>query len=294
MEKIKIITDSTAALPEELLVANPEIGTIPLYVHFGQTGYREGVDLKPAQFYRLLKTASDLPTSSQPSPGDFLNIYKPLLEEGYAIASVHISSLLSGTIASAEQAKEMAGGRIEVLDSQQTGMGLGLMALEGARAARAGHSLEEVIERMRDVGRGIYNLWVVDTLEYLRRGGRISGTQALVGSILHVKPILGLRDGRIESLEKIPSKKRAVGRIIQIIRQARAEHPQACLHLAIHESDNRAEGEELLARMKEELKAEEGFVGTLGAVLGTHTGPGVLGIVMFQEEGGKVIPAKLD
>jgi DegV family protein with EDD domain len=293
MEKIKIITDSTCAMPEALLADYPEIGVIPLYVHFGQTSYREGVDLKPEQFYPLLRSANDLPTSSQPSPGDFLAFYNPLLEKGYSIVSVHISSELSGTVSSAEQARQMANGRVEVVDSMQTGMGLGLVALEGARAVRAGCTLEQVVARIKDVREGIYNIFVVDTLEYLRRGGRISGTQALVGSILQVKPILGFRGGKIESIEKIPTKKRAQARMIQIIRQVREEHPQATLHLSIHEADNRAEGVALLAQMKEELRAEEGFLASLGAVLATHTGPGTLGITIFQEEEGKVIPAKL-
>ncbi len=290
---VRIVTDSTAALPAALRIAYPEIGVVPLTIHFGPASYREDIDLDAAAFYSLLTTSPYHPTTSQPSPGDFLAAYQPLLREGHEVVSVHISSNLSGTVASAQAARGMASGTVEVVDAQQTAMGLGFMALEGARLARAGGDRQSILERMKALKEGISVFFLVDTLEYLRRGGRIGSAQALVGSILKVKPILTVRGGRIELLEKVVSRKRALARLYQLIEEARHRYPQAEAHLAVHEGGAPEEGKALLGRLTEILQPVETYSSTLGGVLGIHAGPGLVGCVFYFEEEGRVLPAQV-
>lgn len=293
MEKIKIVTDSTAYLPESLLIQYPEIAAIiPLYVRFGETSYREGVDLSIEDFYKKLTSSPQLPTTSQPSAGDFQEVYRPLLEQGNSIVSVHISGELSGTIASAVAAKEMLGGTIEVVDSRFTGMGLGFMVLEAARAIQAGKSMDEVIARIHAVRDGISLIFLVDTLEYLHKGGRIGGAQALLGTLLKIKPLLYLHEGRIEPLEKVRTSRRGVERLIEIVEEMRNEHPQAKLKMAVHHSAALEQGKELMGIFADRFHPEEIYLCELGGVIGTHTGPGLLAFVAYLEQDGMIIPRK--
>jgi DegV family protein with EDD domain len=291
--RVCIVTDSTAALPAALRAAYPEIAVVPLTVHFGPASYREGTDLEAAAFYSLLTTSHHHPTTSQPSPGDFLAAYKPLLGEGHEVVSVHVSSKLSGTVAFAQAAGGMASGVVDVVDSQLIAMGLGFMALEGARLAGAGGDRRSVLERMKAVQEGISLFFLVDTLEYLRRGGRIGNAQALVGSILKVKPILAVRDGLIELEEKVVSRKRALARLLQLVENARRSHPQAEAHLAVHEGGAPAEGKALLDQLTEILQPVEAYCSPIGSVLGVHAGPGLVGCVFYFEEEGRVLPARI-
>ncbi len=227
MEKIKIITDSTASIPPAILAQYPEIGIVPLYIQFGDQSFKEGIDITNADFYTKLAAASQLPTTSQPSAGDFVEAYKPWLDQGYSIISAHIGTTLSGTVASALAAKQMLNGDIEVLDSESSGMCLGFVAMEGARALRAGKSKAEILARMNAVKDGVRVLFAVDTLEYLKKGGRIGGAQALLGSILQIKPILIIRDGRIDVLEKVRTSKKARQRLMDIAGEVQQRLPES-------------------------------------------------------------------
>lgn len=291
MKKIRIVTDSTCYLPSEILGEYPELSVVPLYVSFGDKSFKEGADLKTEEFFKKLKETKTLPTSSQPSVGDFLEVYKPLLEEGSEIVSIHISSKLSGTVDSAQQAAQILGGGIEVIDSLLTGMGLGFMVIEALRRARSGATKEEIISRVLEVREGITVIFVVDTLEYLHKGGRIGGAQALLGTLLKVKPILFLKDGRIDVLEKVRTQAAARARMISILKEIREETPGAKMKIAIHEAEAFEEAKEVLQRLNEELKPEEIFISPLGPVLGTHTGPGLLGFACFLEDERGVIPS---
>lgn len=290
MENIKIVVDSTSYMPEEVVQEYPEIKTIPLYVRFGDEVFREGVDLRTEEFYERLKNSQDLPKTSQPSVGDFLEVYRPLLPEN-SIISVHISSKLSGTVDSAQQAAKISAGDITVLDSYLTGMGLGFIALEGARAIRQGFKKEDVLARMEAVREGMNVIFLVDTLEYLHKGGRIGGAQALLGTILKIKPILFLARGRIEPLERARSRVNGKRRLLEILEEIQGEHPDAQMKLALHQADCLEEAQELAEQAKNKANIQEVHFSSLGPVIGTHTGPKLLAIVCFLEKDGQVFPS---
>lgn len=291
MKKVKIVTDSTCYLPQEILQEYPELAVVPLYVSFGEESFKEGVNLKTEEFFKKLKQSRTLPTSSQPSVGDFLEVYKPLVEEGSSIISIHISSKLSGTVDSAQQAARILGGDIEVVDSWLSGMGLGFMVLEALRSARMGATKEEVVSRIMAVRDGITVIFVVDTLEYLHKGGRIGGAQALLGTLLKIKPILFLNEGRIDVLEKVRTQAAARARMLSILEEIRRENPRAKMKIAIHETESFEDAKEVSQRLKEELQPEEIYISSLGPVLGTHVGPGLLGFACFLEDEKGIIPS---
>ena len=193
---VKVITDSTADLPPALA---EELGitVVPLNVHFGTEVYRDGVEITADEFYRRLVTASRLPTTSQPTPGDFLSAYDEMGQTTDEILSVHVSAKLSGTMNSATQAREEYGGacRIEIIDSLQGSMGLGMLAIAAAEAARRGDSLDDVVTETRAAIPKVGFIGLLDTLEYLEKGGRIGKAQAFMGSLLRIKPLLTIRDG---------------------------------------------------------------------------------------------------
>lgn len=291
MNKIRIVTDTTCYLPLETLEQYPELIVIPLYVSFGDKSFKEIVELKTEEFFPMLKASKTLPTSSQPSVGDFLEVYRPLVEEGASVISLHISSGLSGTVESARQAAQILGGEIEVVDSLFTGMGLGFMVLEALKAVRSGANKEEVLSRIDAVRQGMNVIFVVDTLEYLHKGGRIGGAQALIGTLLKIKPILFLDQGKIDVFEKVRTQAAARERMRSILEEIRSQNYKAKMWLAIHQAEAMEEALKAMEELKQSLHPEEVFISTLGPVLATHTGPGLLGFACFLEDESGVIPS---
>ena len=218
MGRIAFVTDSTAGLPADQ-AEKYKVTVVPLQVMFGTQAYRDGLDLTQSQFFEKLKSAKTLPTTSQPTIGDFENAYKQLLNdpEVDSIISVHLSSKLSGTYSSAAAAVERIGAgsnkQITVIDSLSAYLGEGLMVIDGARAAESGKSHEEVVALIRAMVPDTTVLLLVDTLEYLQRGGRIGGAQALIGGLLNIKPILRVTDGALEPLERVRTRRKAMERL---------------------------------------------------------------------------------
>jgi DegV family protein with EDD domain len=277
---IKIVTDSTAYLPETVIREN-DIRVVPLYVHFGEQAFRETVELSNEEFYRRLKVAPELPTTSQPSAGEFYEVFRELDDAGHEILVLTISSKLSGTWNSAVAAKEMLPeARISVVDSLSTSVGLDLLVKAAAQAVRNGASRQEVVELVEHIKQGLYVLFVVDTLEYLAKGGRIGNAKALLGTILKIKPILTLHEGAIEPLEQVRSKAKAVARMLDLV-QARVGAQGSKAHASI----THALAPDEAAALKKELVVRLGCVAPtvsdLGAVVGTHTGPGVLAVAVY-------------
>jgi DegV family protein with EDD domain len=284
---VALVTDSTAYLPRDLVAENG-IQLVSLYVNWEEESERE-VDMPDFNgFYDRLRTADRLPTTSQPSIGDFLDVYKPLVEQGYDVVSVHISGGISGTVESARQAKERlsedAGAdRVTVIDSERACGGLGLMALAGAKAAESGGDLEAVVERVGSARSGLKMWFAVDTLEYLRRGGRIGAASAWLGSALKIKPILTL-DKEITPIERVRTGAKALRRLAEYAEQRKADGADAWVVQHIQAPDEAAQ----LARSVEEVMGHGPvFVSEIGPVIGTHIGPGLLGV-------GGVPPATLE
>jgi len=269
---VRIVTDSTADLtPEQQRAAT--ITVVPLNVHFGDQVFRDHVDLTTDEFFRRLKASSQLPRTSQPSVGAFEEAYRKLLEGGDEIVSVHLSSKVSGTFNSALMAAQSVGdGKIDVVDSLSTSMALGFMALEAANLARAGRDRQTVAECLRGLVAKARVICVVDTLTYLERGGRIGKARALLGSLLNVKPILQLKDGEVVPLGRARGRPQALNRLVELL-----ERDGKVSRLAIMHGAARADAEQLRERVASTYPGVDIQLTEIGAVLGTHTGPGVIG-----------------
>ena len=279
MSKVVVVTDSTGYIPENLL-KELDVRVIPLHVIFGDKVYKDNVDLKSDDFYPMLKQAKNLPTTSQPSPKEFMDLYKPILDKGDKIISIHISSGISGTINSAYQAKEMLGSQdIEIVDSKSAGMALGFVAVVTARLAKKNASLKECKALAEKAAENSNVYFMVNTLEYLHKGGRIGGASAVLGSALDLKPILYFKDGKIESYEKVRTKKKAINRIIEISKEKIGSTKP--LHIAILQVEAEEDAEYVKAELEKIYKPgeiEDLLITGLSPVIGTHTGPGVIAI----------------
>jgi DegV family protein with EDD domain len=271
---VRIVTDSTADLPKEEADALG-IVVVPLTVFFGEEAYLDGVDLDNAGFYRKLAASKDLPRTSQPSPAMFQEAYTRLINEGAdALLSIHLSSKLSGTYQSACNASDTLADRtipVEVVDSKSISVGMNRAIMKAAREAREGKSLEEIRASVEDELSRTRILAVLDTLEYVRRGGRIGGARAMLGNMLSFKPIVSLKDGEVVPVEQPRTRGKAYARIAQLLAEAgRIEH------VSIAEASDDV-GRQLAEAVRATYKGELPIY-KLGAVLGTHTGPGTAAI----------------
>jgi DegV family protein with EDD domain len=277
MPSVTVVTDSTAYLPPSL-VERHGIAVVSLRYAFGDDGSLRETDLDDlGQFYERLEAAEALPITQPPHPEDFLACYEPLLATRGSVVSIHISSGLSETCAVARKAAQEHGGdgeRVHVLDSASAGTQLGLLVLAAARAAAAGRSAEEVVEVVRQARIEARNWWMLDTLEYLRRGGRVGSAAAWIGSTLKIKPILTL-ESEIKAVERVRTRDRGFERLVDLGRQLHAAGANAyCVQHTRSPDDARA----LVERLQEVFWRPPEFVSEFGPVLGTHTGPGLLGL----------------
>ncbi len=276
---VAIVTDSTATIPEAFLEPYP-IRIASQLLIWGEETLRDGVDIQPDQFYRRLESSSVMPTTSQASPAALKEIFNELANQGYDILAILISSKLSGTIASAEQAKALLPeARIEIVDSLSAAMAMGFQVLAAAKLAVEGASLEEckaLAEKAKDHA-GV--VLAVDTLEYLHRGGRIGGGTRFLGTALNIKPILELRDGRIEALERVRTRKKSLKRLIELVEERTAG--QKPLRISALHANAAGEAQELLERATEELSATESIFSEVSPAIGVHVGPGTIGLAFM-------------
>jgi len=261
-------------------VAARSISVVPLTLMLDGESLLDGVDVTAEDFYRRLPTSTTHPTTSQPSPGRFQEVYRRLLEDHDEVVSVHISARLSGTHSSAQQGAELAApGRIRVFDSRFASMPLGALVLVAAAAAERGASADEVVAELERVREATRCFFAVSTLEYLRRGGRIGSARALLGSVLQIKPILAIEGGEVVPLGQVRTQGRALGRLVELT--------EACdrggkLCLVIGHADAEAIAVELAERL--EPRAESLLIQPLGPVVGAHAGPGTVGIAAYPAE----------
>ena len=278
---IAIVTDSTADLPADL-AAQKGIHVMPLNVHFGTEVFLDGIDLDADSFYERLTGGDVFPTTSQPSVGAFADVYRELSETCDGIISVHISSKISGTCNSAMQAKEAIGEgacRIEIVDTLQASMSLGLIALGAADAINAGAGMDEALEVTQRLTRCARLFGVVDTLEYLHKGGRIGRAQMLLGSLLQVKPVLSLVDGIAFPIERTRTRARGHERLRTISVDM---SPLSALWVLY--STEPALAERLVSDLGEAVPGVEIRMARFGPILGTYLGPRAIGIALATEE----------
>lgn len=278
--KVAIVVDSTAYLPPEI-VDRYHLFVIPLLVNWEGESLKDNVDIKPTQFYQRLQNAREMPTTSQPSPGDFKVVFEEAAQTAEAILCLTISQALSGTYASAIAARQMVEGvPIEVIDSQSTTMGLGFMALAAARAVENGAGYKEAADLVRQLIPRLRVIFVVDTLEFLHRGGRIGGASRYLGTMLSIKPILHLENGKIEALSKVRTKKKAVAHMLQIMSDETAGKKS---HAAVVHAASPQEADQIFARVQGQMAPEELYLTEISPVIGTHTGPGAVAVVYYTE-----------
>jgi DegV family protein with EDD domain len=282
---VAIVTDSTHYMPREI-VERHGFHTVSLYVRWGDPPHDDREAELPDfdGFYEHLRTARELPTTSQPSVGDFLAVYEPLIEQGADVLSIHLSGGISGTVHSAEQARDqliergVAPERIEVLDSATACAGHGLMAIAAANAASDGGTLRDAAARARELREGMKILFAVDTLEFLRRGGRIGGAQAWIGSTLKIKPILAI-ESEIVPIERVRTWGRAFERMVDHLSALREDGNDRFFiqHIQAPEQAEKLaqRGEAIFGRPPE-------FVSEMGPVIGAHAGPGLIGTTALR------------
>lgn len=279
MPKVAIVTDSTVSIPAPLL-AQYNIQIVPLSVIWGNETFRDGVDMQPDEFYRRLSASKVTPTTSQATIPAMQQTFSDLLEQGFDVLGIFISSKLSGTVDSALQARQALGnaaGKISIVDSLATIMAMGWPVLTAARAAQAGENLAnctKVAEQARDQT-GVF--FVVETLEYLRRGGRIGGAQAMLGTALKIKPLLELQEGRIESVEKIRTKSKAIERMLDLVGEKIAG--RAPVRLAAAHANCEEEAVQMLKTASERYQPVETIISPLSPAIGAHAGPGTVSMI---------------
>ena len=276
--KTAIVTDSTADLAPEMA---EELGVtiVPLQVIFGNEAYREGVDITTEEFYERLVKSRQLPTTSAPSVGDFQEVYERLLQEVDSIVSIHIGSKLSATVQIAQTARQSLAKpeRVEVVDSHAISLGIGFAIMEAAEAVHAGAKLAEVKAAAESVPPRFSAMFMVDTLEYLRRGGRIGRARAYLGTLLSIKPILSLREGEVYPEERVRTRGRGLERIIQS-----AIRRQNVKRAAVGHCTTPDEAESIRERLAMAFPNVKVHLVRFGPVLGTHGGPGVIGVGVME------------
>lgn len=281
MEQVRVICDSAADLPKELM---EQLGVqlISIPVHIGGTSYYDGIDLFADDFYAKLVEVKEIPFTSQPAPMDYVNAYQKAIDEGVTkIFMISISSGMSGSYQTAVLASTMVENpdvEIEVFDSRSASLGIGLQVIVAAHAAKAGKSLEQIKEIV-EVYRDQYRIFfLVDTLEYLQKGGRIGKASAVVGSLLNIKPILSINnEGEVYAFDKVRGKNKAVNRLFEGVRE---QFPAGPVSVGIMHARNPEEAQKWVEKIQQDYEVKELTVAEIGPVIGTHAGPGTVAIVV--------------
>ena len=269
---VKIVTDSTADLPPRL-AGDLGVTVVPVYVRFGNQVYRDRVDISEDEFYQRLLHDPIHPSTTQPTPQDFADVYQKLSQEAEGIISIHLSSKLSGTYNSALQGKELVDTKcpIEVINSQVLTMSLGLLVIAATTIAKSGKNIQQVVEEIKQTIPSIHLLALLDTLKYLALGGRIGKVQALLGSVLSVKPMLTIKDGELVPAGRVRSRTRGINRLVDFVKNAVDIQDMAIVY-----NTTLDEAQALVGQMGSILPKERIRLARLGPALGVHAGPGIL------------------
>lgn len=282
MNRVRIVTDSTSDIPLDL-IEKYEIIVVPLKVSFGDEVYREGVDITSRDVISKLETSEILPKTSQPSPGEFVAVYEKIIAAGDTVVSIHLSGKLSGTVQSAKTAKTLADSdNIIVIDSRTISMSLGYIVLAAAEAAQRGFSAAEIVNLVYAKMEKTFIYFVVGTLEYLEKGGRIGKAAALMGSFLKIAPILTFdHEGQIVPAEKVRGKNKAAERMADLIAERIGSAPCQCAYMFGNDPSWAHKMEELVSSRVKLINP--GIINRLGSVILCHGGPDIFGVIVYPE-----------
>ena len=281
MKKVVVVTDSNSTIPKVLL-QEYDIRVVPLLLNLAGRSYRDGVDISPDDFYRLLRTNKHVPATSAPSLGDFVRVYATAARDADGIVSIHLPSNLSATYNTAVKASQLVDStQIHVVDSRSATMAQGFVVLEAARTAATGADLEAVVARANEVAGKVRFIAMLETLEYLHRGGRIGKAAALLGIMFQIKPIIHLVDGQVQPLAKPRTRSKGIRYMLQAMAEQVNGHP---VHAAILQADAAQEAERLRQQVAEQFPCVELYVAEFTPVMGAHAGPGVLGVAFYVDK----------
>ena len=281
MSNIAVVTDSTTYMPPEL-VKKHNISVAPQVLIWGDQTYKDGVDIESREFFTRLKTAKVMPSTSQVAVVSFQEIFQDAVDKGKEVLALLVSSKLSGTVQSAMQAKELmgpAGDKVHVVDSQSVAMALGFQVLAVAKALEGGASLKDAISLAEKSYQHTGVCFAVDTLEFLHRGGRIGGAQRFLGTMLNMKPILAIQDGRVEGVDRIRTKNKAHDRVLELVTEKIAGRTP--VRLATLHANAAEDARALLARAEQALSPVESIFTEVSPTVGTHAGPGTVGLAFM-------------
>lgn len=281
MQTVQIVTDSTASLSKEVLEKH-DIAVVPLWVQVGEESYKDGVTLTTAEFYEKLD-GRVLPTTSAPTPDDFVQVYRQLAKKAKSIISIHLTSDGSATCQVAEMAAKAVADEVDVsvYDSKAFSMGIGFIAIEAAKSAMQGLSKEQIISRLDSLRDRIYTYVAIPTLKYLQKSGRVRQGQAILASLLSIKPVLEIRDGMVKVVDHVRTYGGALGRVLELAHKTAGNVPTV---VAVMHANARAEAEKFANLVRKRLNVKEMFIGEVGPILAVHGGPGLIGIVLYRDK----------
>ncbi len=279
---VAIVADSSSDIPKEL-AEKYNITIVPLYVLFGNDTYKDEPQIiSHKKFYNMIRESTVMPTTSQPTPGDFLEKYKELLKQHDSIINILISKKMSGTIASAELAKkEMPDADITIVDSEMVHMPAGFLAMKAAELALAGKPKDEILKTVEEYKKKITVLFIPSTLEYLKRGGRIGRSKALLASLLEIKPILTLNLGEVSPFKNTRRWSQAKIELFSTM-ESMVKNPES-LHVFVGDSDMKDEGDEMAEKIKGRFGIKEIIRGEIGCIVGSHLGPGAIDVTFYED-----------
>ncbi len=280
---VAIVADSSSDIPKQLLEKYNNITIVPLYILFGSESYKDEPQIiTHKKFYDMIRESTVMPTTSQPTPGDFLEKYKELLKQHESIINIFISKKMSGTITSAELAKkELPDADITIIDSELVHMPAGFLVLKAAEQAAMGKSKEEILEVVREYKEKIKVLFIPSTLEYLKRGGRIGRSKALLASLLEIKPILTLNLGEVSPFKNTRRWSQAKIELLSTM-ESMIKNP-ASAHFFVGDSDMKDEGDAMAEKIKEKFGVNEIIRGDIGCIVGSHIGPGTVAVTFYED-----------
>ena len=280
MSKVAVVTDSVAMLPEQL-AKDLGIRVVPIVLNLGERSYRDGIDLTTSEFYQLLRTSEELPTTSAPSAGEFVRVLEEALSDAEAVVAIHVSSELTSVLRIAQlAARSITDKPVRVVDSQSATMAEGFVVLAAARTAQAGADLDEVVAAAEEVRSKVRFFAFFETLEYLRRGGRVGAAAALMGNAIQLKPIVHIVDGKVTPLARPRTRRKATQAMIDIMAAEVGNRP---VHAAVLHADSLEDAQNLRTRLEDQFNCLEMHVTEMTPVMGTHTGPGLLGLAYYVD-----------